>query len=134
VPACAAVKELRGTSADPKPAALAALMKSLLVRILSSPDMFDVSFQWIDFGSDFKSLGLVTMEGILRSYLPDMIKSINSTCSKGIKSATYESGQASSACLPIRQVDAGAISRSKGLITEKKRREKHIGNGLLALC
>jgi hypothetical protein len=56
--ACAAVKELKGPSADPKPAAPAALIKSLLERITFSPDMFVFSLRKIDFGSDFRSLGL----------------------------------------------------------------------------
>jgi hypothetical protein len=64
VPACAAVKALKGTSADPKPASPAALMKSRLERIFFSPDMFDISSQWIGFGSGFKGLGILTLEGI----------------------------------------------------------------------
>jgi hypothetical protein len=56
--ACAVVKELRGPSADPIPAAPAALMKSLLERIPFSSDMIDFSLRKIDFGSDFRSLGL----------------------------------------------------------------------------
>jgi hypothetical protein len=47
VSACAPVEELKGTSADPRPAAPAALMKSRLERIFFSPDMFDISSQWI---------------------------------------------------------------------------------------
>jgi hypothetical protein len=52
------VKGLKGKSADPKPAAPAALMKSRLERILFSPDMFDFSLRSIEVESGFKSLGL----------------------------------------------------------------------------
>jgi hypothetical protein len=64
VPACAAVKALKGTSADPKPAAPATLMKSRLERNFFSPDMFDISSQWIGSGSGFKRLGILTLEEI----------------------------------------------------------------------
>jgi hypothetical protein len=63
VPAYAAVKEFKGTSADPKPAAPAALMKSLLERILFSPNMFEFSLRWIDLGSGFKCIGLRLRKG-----------------------------------------------------------------------
>jgi hypothetical protein len=64
VSACAPEEELKGTSAVPKPAAQAALMNSRLERIFFSPDMLDVSLQRVDFGSGFKSLGILTLEGI----------------------------------------------------------------------
>jgi hypothetical protein len=38
-------------------------MKSRLERIFFSPDMLDVSLQRIYFGSGFKGLGILTLEG-----------------------------------------------------------------------
>jgi hypothetical protein len=80
VPACAAVKELKGPSADPNPAAPAALMKSLRERIPFSPGMIYFPLRWIDSESGFKSLGIVTLERIWRSYWRDMMMSISSSC------------------------------------------------------